>query len=111
MKKLADSLWIFIQKIITEGFFQKQKQRKQIAGVFILVMKAERENGVCCVKGALENKQTGEIALMTSTNSEEYITSRGHRAIKSHDPEWFVGHHRMAAPMVFWRELANRVRY
>jgi hypothetical protein len=77
----------------------------------ILVMKAERENGVCCVKGALENKQTGEIALMTSTNSEEYITSRGHRAIKSHDPTWFVGHYRMAAPMVFWRELANRLRY
>ena len=76
----------------------------------ILVMKCERENGVCCVKGALENKKTGEIALMTSTNSEHYITSRGHRAIKSHDPEWFVGHYRMAAPMVFWRELANRVR-
>jgi hypothetical protein len=77
----------------------------------LLVMRAERENGIICLKGALENKQTGEIALMTSTNSEEYLTSRGHRAIPSHDPKWFVGYYRMAAPMVFWRELVNRVRY
>jgi hypothetical protein len=77
----------------------------------ILVMKHEQENGICWIKGALENKQTGEIALMSSCNSKEWITSHGHRAIKSHDPEWFVGHFRMAAPMVFWRELVNRVRY
>jgi hypothetical protein len=77
----------------------------------LLVMRAERENGIICLKGALENKDTGEIALMTSTNSEEYLTSHGHRAIHSHDPKWFVGHYRMAAPMVFWRELVNRIRY
>ena len=58
----------------------------------LLVMRAERENNIICLKGALENKETGEIALMTTTNSEEYLTSRGHRAIRSHDPEWFVGH-------------------
>jgi hypothetical protein len=77
----------------------------------LLVMRAVRDNGIICLKGALENKETGEIALMTTTNSEEYLTSRGHRAIRSQDPEWFVGHYRMAAPMVFWRELVNRVRY
>jgi len=31
----------------------------------LLVMRAERENGIICLKGALENKQTGEIALIT----------------------------------------------
>jgi hypothetical protein len=77
----------------------------------ILVMKRERDNGICCLKGALENKQTGEIALMTSINSKEDIITHGNRAIKSHDPDWFVGHYRMAAPMVFWRELVNRMRY
>jgi hypothetical protein len=77
----------------------------------LLVMRAERDNGIIYVKGALENKDTGEIALMTSTNSKEHLTSEGHRAIPSHDPKWVVGHYRMAAPMVFWRELVNRIRY
>lgn len=57
------------------------------------------------MKGALRNKSTGNIALMTCTNNRENITRRGNRVLKSCDPEWFVGFYRMCAPMVFWRAV------
>jgi hypothetical protein len=63
------------------------------------------------LKGALQHKETGLIALMTSTNKKENITTRGNRAIQSNDNTWFVGHYRMAAPMCFWKELQNRLKH
>ena len=73
----------------------------------ILIMKSERENGVVWLKAALQNKNTGKIALLTSTNSKENLK----RPIRTLDREWFVGHYRMSAPIVFWRELVNRITY
>jgi hypothetical protein len=61
------------------------------------------------MKAALRDKKTGLIALMTSTNKEENITSRGNRALQSLEKDWFVGFYRMGAPMVFWRALAAAV--
>ena len=77
----------------------------------VLVMKSVRENNEIWIKTAMLNKNTGEIALMTSTNNDTNITSRGGRAIKSLDDGWFIGHYRMAAPVTFWRELQNRIRH
>lgn len=77
----------------------------------ILIMKKTNENGEIWLKGALENKDTGHIALLTSTNSMDNLSSRSSRSIQSRDPNWFVGHYRMCAPMIFWRELVNRIRY
>jgi len=57
------------------------------------------------LKGALLNKKTGKIALMTSTNNPTNMA----RAIQSRDPKWYVGHYRMSAPIIFWCELANRL--
>jgi hypothetical protein len=74
----------------------------------LLVMKAVRNEEIW-LKFALENKNTGSIALLTTTNSKENITRLGNRAIKSHDSEWYVGFYRMAAPMCFWKELKNRL--
>lgn len=73
----------------------------------LLIMKSERENGVIWLKAALQNRKTGKIALLTSTNSKENLN----RPIKTLDSEWFVGHYRMSAPIVFWQELVNRLTY
>jgi hypothetical protein len=37
--------------------------------------------------------------------------NNNNRAIKSLNEEWFIGHYRMSAPMFFWRELQNRLKY
>ena len=81
----------------------QQKQEWKI----LLIMKSERENGVTWLKAALQNKRTGKIALLTSTNSKEQLN----RPICTLDSKWFVGHYRMSAPIVFWRELVNRLTY
>jgi len=81
----------------------QQKQEWKI----LLIMKSERENGVTWLKAALQNRKTGKIALLTSTNSKENLN----RPIKTLDSEWFVGHYRMSAPIVFWQELVNRLTY
>jgi len=77
----------------------------------ILLMISADFEGEIWLKAALLNKTTGKIALLSSTNKKEHIESRGSRAIKSLDKEWFVGHYRMLAPAMFWRELKNRLLY
>ena len=74
----------------------------------ILVMKRQLDTQIW-YKVAIMNTDTYKVALMTATNGSQNITSKGHRAIKTKDPNWFVGHYRMAAPMVFWRELVQRL--
>jgi len=76
----------------------------------LLMMKAEVGDEIW-MKAALLNNATGKIALLTSTNSSDNIEKRGSRAIKTVDGTWFVGHYRMSAPVVFWRELQNRLLY
>jgi alkyl hydroperoxide reductase subunit AhpF len=70
----------------------------------VLVMQKSVGNTIW-LKGALRNKQTGNIALMTSCSNKEGITVNGHRAIQSQHDGWFVGHYRMAAPLSFWQKL------
>jgi hypothetical protein len=75
----------------------------------VLVMKSVREEGVW-LKVAYEHKTTGHIMLMSSTNNRAYITNGSvEGGMDSHDPGWFVGAYRMAAPMCFWKELKNRL--
>lgn len=73
----------------------------------LLIMKREDADGTIWMKGAFQNKTTGMISLLTSTNNETQL----HRALKTQDPNWFVGHFRMSAPIEFWRELRNRLLY
>jgi hypothetical protein len=77
----------------------------------LLMMQTEREGGEIWLKAALMNLQTGNVALLTSTNSENNLLKRGNRSVKTVDGNWFVGHYRMSAPMCFWRELKNRLLY
>ena len=73
----------------------------------VLAMESRSLEGEIWLKGALLDKKTGLIALMTSTNGEKNITSRGNRAMKSHADSWFIGRYRMGAPMIFWQTLAK----
>ena len=72
----------------------------------VLMMKSARENGEIWLKAALKNKHDGKIALMTSTNRKDCLP----RPIQSHCEGWYIGHYRMSAPVVFWKELAKRIR-
>ena len=84
--------------------------QKNVDWKILLMMSVER-NGEIWLKAALQNKTTGKVALLTTTNDKNNLERRGHRAVKTLDDNWFVGHYRMAAPVVFWRELKNRLAY
>jgi hypothetical protein len=77
----------------------------------LLMMRAELNDGEIWLKAALQNKTTGKVALLTSTNDKGNLERNGSRAVKTHDGVWFVGHYRITAPVVFWRELKNRLMY
>jgi hypothetical protein len=85
------------------------------AGVWapLLVMKKKviKENGEkeVWLKAALINKNTGNVSLITSTNSHENIGQHGNRWVSSQADDWVVGRYRMFAPLYFWEELANRL--
>ena len=76
----------------------------------LLVMQATNGDEIW-MKGALLNKDTNEVALMTTTNNKDYIENNGNRAIQSINPQWYIGHYRMIAPLFFWNELKNRLLY
>lgn len=85
--------------------------QRNIRWKILLMMEAEREEGEIWLKAALQNRETGKIALLTSSNKAENILKRGNRPAKTVDGKWFVGRYRMSAPIVFWRELRNRILY
>lgn len=74
--------------------------------LLMVIQRTASDNSIW-MKGALLNTLTGGIALMTSCNSSNAITSRGNRPIKSNDQSWYIGHYRMGAPLYFWSELAK----
>lgn len=76
----------------------------------LLMMKAEFGEEIW-LKAALQNRDTGKIALLTSTNKKENIMKSGSKIVKTIDGEWYVGHYRMSAPLIFWKELKNRILY
>ena len=79
---------------------------KQYAKI-ILIIKAIENNNIC-LKGAILNTMTGEIALMTSIPiDQEYH----YRTIKSNDINYKVCQCKMIAPLFFWEELKNRLLY
>lgn len=77
----------------------------------ILLMMKKEEEGEIWLKAALLNTKTGKIALLTSTNNKSNLERRNNRAVKTTDINWVVGHYRMAAPVIFWKELKNRLLY
>ena len=74
----------------------------------ILLMKKTVSDSEIWLKGAFRHRDTGRLALLTSTNGSENLTRIGLRAMNSHDHQWSVGHFGMSAPWEFWKELAYR---
>jgi len=79
----------------------------------ILIIKATSEYGKECLKGALLNKDTNEIALMTSLNKEHGSAPERvvKRLVKSLHKDYKICQCKMIAPLVFWDELKNRLLY
>ena len=72
-----------------------------------MCLPVDRVGGVC-LKGALLNNATGEIALISSINSA-IQSNYSHRTISSHDEEYKICQCKMIAPLLFWEELGNRL--
>lgn len=73
----------------------------------LLVIKSVTEDKVC-LKGALINHGTGELALISSINAA-IQTEYKHRTIQSHDDQYKICQCKMIAPLLFWDELVNRL--
>ena len=73
----------------------------------LLVIKSVTEEKVC-LKGALRNQATGELALVSSINTT-IQTEYKFRTIKSHDDAYKICQCKMIAPLFFWDELINRL--
>ena len=106
-----EELLDFIIEEITEDNLKRLLPLTKTAGdindyKLLLVIKSKRDNNLICLKGALLNKKTNRIALMTSFNDKNHIE----RSIKSHDSNYFIGHYRLSAPPKFWSELIKIVK-
>ena len=75
----------------------------------ILIIKATREDGKVSLKGALLNKNTNEIALMSSINTKN--DDARCRLVKSLHKDFKICQCKMVAPLIFWDELKNRLLY
>jgi hypothetical protein len=77
--------------------------------ILLLLRSAEGNGGGgVCLKGALLNNATGEIALISSINAA-IQAAYAHRTISSHDEEYKICQCKMIAPLIFWEELRNRL--
>ena len=73
----------------------------------VLVIKSVTGEKVC-LKGALINHSTGELALISSINTAIH-TEYKYRTIQSHDDGYKICQCKMIAPLLFWEELVNRL--
>ena len=76
----------------------------------ILIIKAIQGDDKECLKGALLNKETNEIALMTSLNKKNADSYRN-RLVSSLHKDYKICQCKMIAPLIFWDELKNRLLY
>jgi hypothetical protein len=96
-------------KNIQKSVPHKQTKFKNICDYrILLIMKHQNTNSTTCwYKIALINKNTEKIALFTSTNNKDELK----RPINSQYEGYYIGHYRMSAPLYFWKELINRIKY
>ena len=61
------------------------------------------------MKAALQHRETGEIALITSAHISIERPNENRAPLRSMDPDWKVSWCKMIAPLFFWKELKNRL--
>lgn len=76
--------------------------------ILLLLRSSDGGGSKVCLKGALLNSATGEIALISSINAAIHAEYK-HRTISSHDEEYKICQCKMIAPLLFWEELGNRL--
>jgi hypothetical protein len=106
------SIWQLVERT-PENLARVLPHTQDIADfTLIMIMKANDTayDNLSIYKAAMLNTITGKISLMTSMTLAQHM-NHGSRPIQSHDPDWFIGHYRMSAPLNFWRELSNRLRF
>ena len=75
----------------------------------ILIIKATSKDGKVSLKGALLNKDTNEIALMSTINTKHHDARC--RLVKSLHKDFKICQCKMIAPLIFWDELKNRLMF
>lgn len=76
----------------------------------LFIMRKLLDNGYECMKAAFQNKTTGKVALLSSLNQVALLGYSG-RTLQSHHPDYKICWCKMIAPLVFWTELKNRLRF
>jgi hypothetical protein len=61
------------------------------------------------MKAALQHRETGEIALITTAHTSLERPNENRAPLNSMDPDWKVSWCKMIAPLFFWKELKNRL--
>ena len=93
--------WIIAPKSI-ERFLRLLRRNKKIDGHELLcVVQSIGTDGHVWLKGAILNKSSGLVYLMTATNNRAMVS----RPLDSHDHSFVIGHYRMCAPKIFWSHL------
>lgn len=103
-----DALWTSIP--LTEEIKHRLLPHTQGLNNWTLIMAMQKApcptHGDIWLKGAFVNTTTGEIALLTSANSQEAIVRSATRpGMKTYDGTYYVGRYRMGAPAIFWKTL------
>lgn len=90
-----------------ELFLKLLRKNKKIEGhELVCVFQAIGKEGSIWLKGAILNKKTGLVYLMTSTNTRVLVP----RPLDSHDHTYVIGHYRMCAPKIFWKHLKETLK-
>jgi len=77
----------------------------------LLIMSTIDNSNNPWIKAAIVNRNTGKLALISSTNTKENISGQcKSRALHSLHTDWFIEKNRLSAPPMFWNELINRLR-
>ena len=86
-----------------ETYFNQllRKNKKHEDHDLLCVTKSVSANGMVWLKGAIYNKKSKLIYLITSTTDRSKVD----RPLDSHDPMYVIGHYRMCAPKLFWVTL------
>ncbi len=96
-----DKNWNIVEKS-DELFLRLLRKNKKIDGHELLcVTQSIGTDGSIWLKGAILNKSSGLVYLMTSTNNRAMVD----RPLDSHDHTYVIGHYRMCAPKIFWKHL------
>lgn len=84
-------------------------QRRFLAYNVILILKKEL-NGEIWYKIALQNPTDKTIAIITTTNSNENLRTRGVRnGVPTIEGNWVMARYRTTAHLYFWFEIKNRL--